>query len=136
MNVSELLRQLQAEHDETAARADQLREQIEQFTTALTEAEARLVELTTTRKVIDGLTPSGREPAPAESTTVYQRIVTTFNERPGQSSASAIYTNTLACPPTSPRSTSPAPAWADSSAKDSSSNPDEANTRNGLNALL
>ncbi|MGW0665417.1 hypothetical protein [Streptodolium elevatio] len=82
MNVSELLRKLQAEHDETAARTDQLREQIEQFTTALTEAEARLIELTTTRKVIDGLTPSGRESAPAESTTVYQRIVTTFNEHP------------------------------------------------------
>ena len=82
MNVSELLRLLQAEHDETAARADQLREQIEQFTTALTETEARLAELAATRKVIDGLAPPDHEPAPAENATVYQRIVTAFNEHP------------------------------------------------------
>ncbi|WP_326779318.1 hypothetical protein [Streptomyces sp. NBC_01445] len=41
MNVSELLRLLQAEHDESVARADHLRGQIEQFTAALAEAEAR-----------------------------------------------------------------------------------------------
>ncbi|MEU8913138.1 hypothetical protein [Streptomyces nigrescens] len=49
MNVSELLRLLQAEHDETAARADNLREQTEQLTTALAETEARLAELVATR---------------------------------------------------------------------------------------
>ena len=81
MNVTELLRLLQAEHDETAARADSLREQIERLTTGLVETEARLAELTATRKVIDGLAPPEREQAP-ESATAYQRIVTAFNEHP------------------------------------------------------
>ena len=84
MNVTELLRLLEAEHDETAARADSLREQIERLTTGLVETEARLAELTATRKVIDGLTPPDRESVPAEDATVYQRIVTAFNEHPGQ----------------------------------------------------
>ncbi|MEU3349985.1 type IV toxin-antitoxin system AbiEi family antitoxin domain-containing protein [Streptomyces sp. NPDC006700] len=82
MNVCELLRLLQTEHDETAQRADNLREQIEQLTTALTEVEARLAELTATRKVIDGLAPPDHETASAETGTVYQRIATAFNERP------------------------------------------------------
>lgn len=82
MNVSELLRLLQTEHDETTARADHLREQIERLTTALAETEARLTELTATRKVIDGLTPPDQEPPSAQTDTVYQRIVTAFNEHP------------------------------------------------------
>jgi hypothetical protein len=84
MNVHELLRLLQTEHDETAARAATLREQIERLTAALAETEARLAELTATRKVIDGLTPPDHATAPAETATVYQRIVTTFNEHPGK----------------------------------------------------
>ncbi|GAA2611676.1 MULTISPECIES: hypothetical protein [Streptomyces] len=86
MNVCELLRLLQTEHDETAARADHLREQIERLTTDLAETEARLAELAATGKVIDGLTPPDQAPAPAETAiaTVYQRIVTTFNEHPGE----------------------------------------------------
>ncbi|MGQ4483941.1 type IV toxin-antitoxin system AbiEi family antitoxin domain-containing protein [Streptomyces sp. SAS_276] len=84
MNVCELLRLLQAEHDETAARVDNLREQIAQLTTVLAETEARLTELAATRKVIDGLAPPGHEPAPVENATVYQRIVTMFNEHPGK----------------------------------------------------
>ncbi|MEU9283122.1 hypothetical protein AB0D61_51560, partial [Streptomyces sp. NPDC048341] len=82
MNVSELLRLLQTEHDETATRADSLREQIERLTTALAETEARLAELAATRKVIDDLTPPDHATAHAETATatVYQRIVTTFNE--------------------------------------------------------
>ncbi|MFI1294410.1 hypothetical protein ACH4VM_39635 [Streptomyces sp. NPDC020792] len=85
MNVCELLRLLQTEHDETAARADNLREQIER-TTDLAETEARLAELAATRKVIDGLTPPDQATAPAQTATatVYQRIVTTFNEHPGK----------------------------------------------------
>ncbi|MFF9757795.1 hypothetical protein ACF1FC_34505 [Streptomyces sp. NPDC014344] len=82
MNVSELLRLLQTEHDETTARTDHLREQIERLTTALAETEARLAELTATRKVIDGLTPPDHETASVETGTVYQHIVTTFNEHP------------------------------------------------------
>ncbi|GLW68220.1 hypothetical protein Kpho02_05190 [Kitasatospora phosalacinea] len=84
MNVTELLRLLQAEHDETAARADCLRAQIEQLTGALAEVEARLAEIVTTGKVIDGLALPDHEPAPAETATVYQRIVTAFNEHPRQ----------------------------------------------------
>lgn len=80
MNVCELLRLLQTEHDETTARADSLREQIEQLTTALAEAEARLAELTATRKVIDSLALPGHGQTSAETDTVYQRIVTAFNE--------------------------------------------------------
>lgn len=82
MNVSELLGLLQAENDETTARVDDLREQIERLATALAEAESRLAELAATRKVIDGLAPPDCEPAPAETATVYQRIVTVFNEHP------------------------------------------------------
>ncbi|WP_405021298.1 hypothetical protein OHV05_34715 [Kitasatospora sp. NBC_00070] len=58
MNVTELLRLLQVEHDETAARADGLRAQIDQLTGALAEVEARLAEIVNTGKVINGLTPT------------------------------------------------------------------------------
>ncbi|MFE0465461.1 type IV toxin-antitoxin system AbiEi family antitoxin domain-containing protein [Kitasatospora sp. NPDC058965] len=84
MNVTELLRLLQAEHDETATRADHLREQIHQLTGALAEVEAHLAEIVTAGKVIDGLALADHEPAPAETATVYQRIVTAFNEHPGR----------------------------------------------------
>lgn len=84
MNVTELLRLLQVEHDETATRAEGLREQIRQLTGALAEVEARLAELVTTGKVIDGLAPREPTQAPEDPATVYQRIVTAFNERPGQ----------------------------------------------------
>ncbi|MFE7671203.1 PspA/IM30 family protein [Streptomyces albidoflavus] len=86
MNVCELLRLLQTEHDESAARADHLREQIERLTTDLAETKARLAELAATRKVIDGLTPPNHTTAPAETATAtaYQRIVTMFNEHPGK----------------------------------------------------
>ncbi|MFJ9843068.1 type IV toxin-antitoxin system AbiEi family antitoxin domain-containing protein [Kitasatospora sp. NPDC101155] len=84
MNVTELLRLLQAEHDETTARANGLREQIDQLTSALTEVEARLAEIVTTRKIIDGLAMPEPTQAPAEPATVYQRIATAFNEHPGR----------------------------------------------------
>lgn len=64
VNVSKLLRLLQTEHDETALRADSLRDQIERLTTALAETEARLAELTTTCKVIDGHSPPNHATAP------------------------------------------------------------------------
>jgi hypothetical protein len=82
VNVSELLRLLQTEHDKATARVDDLREQIERLTTALAEAEARLAELAVTRKVIDGLAPPDYEPNSTETATVYQLIVTAFNEHP------------------------------------------------------
>ncbi|MEU1286652.1 hypothetical protein [Kitasatospora sp. NPDC005856] len=84
MNVTELLRLLQAEHDETAARADGLREQIEQLTRALAEVEARLAEIVTASKVIDGLALTESTQATEGPATVYQRIVTAFNDHPGR----------------------------------------------------
>jgi hypothetical protein len=84
VNVTELLRLLQAEHDETAARADSLRDQIEQLARALAEVEARLAEIVTTRKVIHGLALPERAQAPEEPATTYQRIMTAFNEHPGR----------------------------------------------------
>ncbi|WP_042406764.1 hypothetical protein [Streptacidiphilus carbonis] len=44
----------------------------------------RLAEIDTTRKVIDSLTPADGEPTAEEPATIYQRIVTAFNEHPGQ----------------------------------------------------
>ncbi|MFE2936243.1 hypothetical protein [Streptomyces sp. NPDC059278] len=56
--------------------------QIERLTTALAEPEVRLTELTATRKIIDDLAPPDHEPPSAQTGTVYQRIVITFNEHP------------------------------------------------------
>jgi chromosome segregation ATPase len=84
VNVIELLADLQAKHDETAARAGELREQIQHLTTTLAETEARLADLATTRKVITELAPAGGQPAPPETNTAYQAIVNTFNQRPDQ----------------------------------------------------
>lgn len=62
MNVIELLADLQAQHDETTARARELRDQIEHLTATQTETEARLADLATTRKVIAERVPSGPSP--------------------------------------------------------------------------
>ncbi|MEY9873266.1 ribosomal protein L17 [Streptacidiphilus sp. MAP12-33] len=135
MNVTDLLRLMQTEHDETSARAHSLREQIERLTAELVDAEARLAELAAARKVIDNLTQADQEPASSDMDTVYQRIVTAFNEHPGRVFRVRDLHELLGLPPTSPQSTSPAPAWDDSSARESSPNPDAAATRNGLNVL-
>ncbi|MEE1760975.1 MULTISPECIES: hypothetical protein [unclassified Streptomyces] len=84
MNVLDLLADLQAQHDKTAARADELRDQIQHLTAALTETEARLANLVTTRKVIAELAPASGQPAPPETNTAYQAIVKTFNQHPDQ----------------------------------------------------
>lgn len=74
MNVIELLADLQIRQDAAATRAGELREQIEHLNAALAEAEARLAELVTTRKVIAELAPTGTESEPPELTTAYQVI--------------------------------------------------------------
>ena len=135
MNVIELLADLQAQHDKTAARAGELRDQIQHLTAALTETEARLANLVTTRKVIAELAPASGQPAPPETNTAYQAIVNTFNQHPMKSSEPVSCTNASACPPTRHPSTSPAAASDASPAKASSLNPDEAATRSGLDAL-
>ncbi|MCX5191953.1 hypothetical protein [Streptomyces sp. NBC_00268] len=66
MNVIELLADLQIRQDAAANRAGELREQIEHLNAALTEAEARLAELVTTREVIAELAPTGTESEPPE----------------------------------------------------------------------
>ena len=84
MNITELLHDLQARHDEAAARAGGLRDHIEHLTAALAETEAHLTELTTTRKVIAELAPAGAEPDPPGQATTYQAILNAFNQHPDQ----------------------------------------------------
>jgi hypothetical protein len=84
VNVIELLADLQAQHDKTTARADELRDQIEQLTAALTETEARLANLATTRQVIAELAPASGQPVPPETNTAYQAIVNAFKQHPDQ----------------------------------------------------
>ncbi|MER5228192.1 hypothetical protein [Streptomyces flaveus] len=100
MNIPELLAALQARQDEATVRAGELRDQIEHLTTALTETEARLAELATTRKVIAELAPAAAEPDPPGQATAYQAIVNAFNQHPTRHSGSATCTNSSACPPT------------------------------------
>lgn len=52
------------------------------MTASLAETEARLTELTTTRKVIAELAPA--EPDPPEQATTYQAILNAFNQHPDQ----------------------------------------------------
>ncbi|WP_406346564.1 hypothetical protein [Streptomyces sp. NBC_00648] len=85
MNVIELLADLQAQHDETTARAGELRDQIEHLTATL--ARPRPDSRTwppTTRKVIAERVPPGTEPDPPETNTAYQAIVNVFNQHPGR----------------------------------------------------
>ncbi|MFG2526243.1 hypothetical protein [Streptomyces sp. NPDC048527] len=84
MNITELLHDLQVRHDEATTKAGELRGQIEDFTAALTETEAHLADLATTRKVIAELAPTGTEPDLPELSTAYQAIVNAFNQHPGQ----------------------------------------------------
>ncbi|MFF4189406.1 hypothetical protein ACFYZ9_40135 [Streptomyces sp. NPDC001691] len=84
MNITELLVDLQAQHDKTAARAGELRDQIEHLTATLAETEARLADLAITRKVIAELVPEHDGPEPPETNSVYQAIVNAFNQHPDQ----------------------------------------------------
>lgn len=118
----------------TAARADELRDQIQHLTTALTKTEARLADLATTRDVIAELAPASGQPAPPETNTAYQAMVKPSTSIPIKSSEPVSRTNASACPPTRHPSTSPAAASDASPAKASSLDPNEAATRNGLNA--
>ncbi|MFC9912698.1 hypothetical protein [Streptomyces sp. NPDC127197] len=84
MNITELLKNLQARQDGANARTGELRGRIEHLTAALTETEARLADLATTRKVIAELAPTGDEPDPPETTTAYQAILNAFNQHADQ----------------------------------------------------
>ncbi|MGW9130151.1 hypothetical protein [Streptomyces sp. NPDC055681] len=84
MNVIELLADLQARQGRGRHRAGELRDQIEHLNADLSETEARLAELVTTRKVIAELAPTGTEPEPPELTTTYRFIVNAFNTHPDQ----------------------------------------------------
>ncbi|WP_254402500.1 hypothetical protein [Streptomyces sp. AC555_RSS877] len=48
----------------------------------MTETEARLAELATTRKVIAEIAPAQGDPEPPETNNVYQAIVSAFNQHP------------------------------------------------------
>lgn len=54
------------------------------MTATLAETEARIADLTTTRKVITELAPAPDDSEPAESPTAYQAIVNAFNQHPDQ----------------------------------------------------
>ncbi|MEV0302994.1 hypothetical protein [Streptomyces prasinus] len=85
-DITDLLTSLQAEHDRVTVRADDLRRQIEHLATALDDAEGRLTELATARKVFAELAPTGTGTAsePAEQSTACQAIVNAFNQHPDQ----------------------------------------------------
>jgi DNA-binding FadR family transcriptional regulator len=70
VNITDLLVGLQAQHDKTAARVSELRDQIEHLTAALAETEARLADLATIRKVIAELAPAHDDPEPPETNSV------------------------------------------------------------------
>ncbi|MQS16006.1 hypothetical protein F7Q99_28680 [Streptomyces kaniharaensis] len=57
---------------------------MEELAADLTETEARLTDLATTRKIIAEVTPAGAESEPPETNTTYQAIVNTFNQHPDQ----------------------------------------------------
>ncbi|MFD7283199.1 hypothetical protein ACFV80_40965 [Streptomyces sp. NPDC059862] len=82
MNITELLKDIQTRHDEATARAGELHDQIEHLTAPLTETEAHLADLATTRKVIAELAPAGTEPDPPESPPAYQATLNAFNQHP------------------------------------------------------
>lgn len=84
MNITDLLATLQAQHEETTARAGELRDQIQCLTATLAEPEGRLADLATTQKVIAELAPTGDENEPPETNTAYQGIVNAFNQHPDQ----------------------------------------------------
>ncbi|MEU5717282.1 hypothetical protein AB0G71_16100 [Streptomyces sp. NPDC020403] len=84
MNITELLAGLQAQYDQTATRANELRGQIEHLTTALADTEARLTDLATTGKVIAELASSQDDTEPPENKSAYQAIVNAFNQHPDQ----------------------------------------------------
>lgn len=84
MNVPELQRHLQAEQDQATAHAESLQRQIDNLTTALAKARARLAELHTTRTVIEGITGTDAEPQPAAAPDAYQRLLAHFNDNPAQ----------------------------------------------------
>jgi hypothetical protein len=83
VNVSDLLRHLQAEQDQATAHTEDLQQQIDDLTAALVEARAHLTELQIACKVIAGIIRPGAEPQSAPET--YQRLVAHFNDHPGQS---------------------------------------------------
>ncbi|MFD6327915.1 hypothetical protein ACFWOL_35095 [Streptomyces sp. NPDC058442] len=83
-DITDLLTSLQAEHDRVTVRADDLRRQIEHLATALDDAEGRLAELATARKVFAEFAPTGTASEPAEQSTAYQAIVNAFNQHPDQ----------------------------------------------------
>ena len=84
MNVADLLRHLQSEHDDAVAHAGSLRRQIDDLAAALREAEARLTELGIARKVVESIARPETEPDPAAAADTYQRLLAVFNDRPKQ----------------------------------------------------
>jgi hypothetical protein len=135
VNITELLTNLQARHDAATTQAGELRGQIKHLTATLTETEAHLADLDTTRKVIVELTLPENTPAPPETATAYQAIVGAFNQHPAQAFRVRELHDLLGMPTDDPALNVTRAASDASPDKASSPNLDEAATRNGLNAL-
>ncbi|GLW59009.1 type IV toxin-antitoxin system AbiEi family antitoxin domain-containing protein [Kitasatospora phosalacinea] len=84
MNVTELLSQLQAGQDLATAHVDSLQRQLDDLAAALAQAQTHLAELQTARKIVEGLVQPGNEPQTAATPDSYQRLLTVFNDHPGQ----------------------------------------------------
>ena len=84
MNVTELLRQLQADQDEATAHADDLQRQIADLTADLVQAHARVAEPQTARTVVKGIARPGTEPQAAATPGSYQRLLSLVDDHPNQ----------------------------------------------------
>ena len=132
MNDTELLADLQTQHDKTTTQTGQPHHPTEHLSTTQAETQARLADPATTTKVIAEPAPAGTDPDPPETNTAYQAIVNTINQHPNQKLPARELHELLGTPTNRP-STSPTATPDTSPAKTSSPNPNETATRNRPN---
>ncbi|MFJ7787076.1 hypothetical protein ACIQY8_31225 [Streptomyces albidoflavus] len=133
MNVSDFLVGPQAQHDETTARASELRGLIAHVTAALPETETRLAHLATTAKVVAELAPAGGDLDPSETNTPYQAIVNACNQHPDQVFRARELQEILEMPTDEASVNITRSRLGRLTRQPSSPSPDKAAARNGLN---
>lgn len=133
MNVTELLADLQAQHDETTARASELRGLLAHVAAALAETETRLTHLATTAKVVAELAPAGGDLDPPETNTPYQATVNACNQHPDQVFRARELHEILEMPTDEASVNITRSRLGRLTRQPSSPSPDEAAARNGLN---